>query len=550
MRAQSSASLRPYRCPNVAGIAHLVQQDRGCDERANCHRDADGVQTAQLDEFGRLDAGGRCRRCPQTVKKVVELPPAVTRELAGGASERGRLQERQCCHERGHAQHTQGGADRAILADQRCGRDQQLGDVGGMALPVARRSRVVEADDPGTLPGDQDVGGVEETVRNARAVHAADILPNLAEELVGHLLRGELRESDRTDRSLHEQRRAGTRDARGKHRRHMCTGLARGQHQVGLVLHLLETAEHELRARVAIEEDAPHLGEEPRIGLVASDHLDAQRAVGVVGEHHRRSGALMVREPHLASVDPELRQRGRDLLCRGSTARRPEQQVHGGGHRPPQHDRGEQVVRIRVPEIHRGDGETDHKDAAEDAGRARDIRACRADHRDDHCDAHRRERRRPAKAGRDAHAMTKRLVRDHDLPEGPGRDPGHDSRGQEVASQAPTPPDQRGHRHEPDRPQRAEPIQRGENGEELRWQRVHEIEDRTFACRDITGVIGSDDQDDDPAGESKPVARPALKVSLASPTEQSVAPSCRGDGSDRDRLIRKCHRSHERSLPR
>ena len=146
--------------------------------------------------------------------------------------------------------------------------------------------------------------------------------------------------------------------------------------------------------------------------------------------------------------------------------------------------------------------------------------------------------------------MTERLVRHHELADGPRRDPGDDAREQQVPRQAPAPADKCRDDDQSDRPECADPVERREEGLQLAGERVEEVEDRTFARGHVPRVLRRDHQHDDPDHEPDPVARPALEVLFARPPEESIAPVLPTDPVVGAGLLRAGQRSHRGSMPR
>ena len=307
--------------------------------------------------------------------------------------------------------------------------------------------------------------GVERAVDDPRVVQRGDLLPELVEQRVVDVFAVERGERAPTDRADHEERRSRPRGPGYDHARDAHARVARDQHRVGLVLDLLEAREREPGPRVLVHDEAPELREEARVGLVAADHLHAQRALVVAREHERRAGGLRVGEPHVVHRHPELRERPRHLQGGRAPAGRAEHEVHGRRDGPSEHDAGEQVVRVGRAEVERRDHQPDDEHPSDHAGGPSHIRARRRDHGHGDRGAHGGERRRGApEAGRDAHAAAEALVLDHDFAEQAADRPRQHSREQQVACETAPAPEQRRRNYQAHRPQRAEPVDAAEHG--------------------------------------------------------------------------------------
>ena len=92
--------------------------------------------------------------------------------------------------------------------------------------------------------------------------------------------------------------------------------------------------------------------------------------------------------------------------------------------------------------------------------------------------------------------------RAHDATDRPRQEPGE----QQIAGEAPAPPEQRRAEDEADGPQRAEAVERPGQGEQAVGQGVEEVEDRPFGGGDGPGVAYRDDQEPGGDHESHAVA--------------------------------------------
>ena len=243
----------------------------------------------------------------------------------------------------------------------------------------------------------------------------------------------------------------------------MRTGPLGEQHRVRLVLDVVLAVEVELPAGVLVDDETPELRHHLCVGLVATEDLQAQRALVVGGEHQCRSCGLFGCEVHIASGDAELVERGRDLSGGRAPTRRPEDQMDHRGDAPAEEDRGEEIIRIPRAEVHRGDGDQEHEHLPQPARRSGDIRPCHRDDCDDHREACEREVRAVVAEADDgvealADALVLRDERAHpagDRPCGNARDP-------HVAREPPASGKQRGRYDEPDGPQCADRIEQPE----------------------------------------------------------------------------------------
>ena len=87
------------------------------------------------------------------------------------------------------------------------------------------------------------------------------------------------------------------------------------------MLDLLEAGEKQRRPRVLVGHEAPHLGEQLGVGLVAAHDLHPQRADGVLGQEQGGPLGLTRGQMDLGGRDSELSQRLTDLDRGGTPAR-------------------------------------------------------------------------------------------------------------------------------------------------------------------------------------------------------------------------------------
>ncbi len=302
----------------------------------------------------------------QLVETVVELVPPAER-VVGPAGERGCLQHRERGAERllSHAAHR--GGDRALGADDRRGRGQELGDVaGGLAEACAAR-REVEADDARAGAVDQHVAGVELAVGDTRGVQRAQLAPHGVEQLVGHRVGVEVVELG-ARYLLDDQERERAAGARDHDPRRVDARVARQQRQVRLVLHLGAPGRDQRRWRVAVREVAPGPREQLRVGFVAPEGDDPDAVVGSVGDEHRAPDGLFRGQAHAGGVDPQLCERLLDLADRRATDRGAERALHRVGDPPPEHDGGDQVGGEPARQVQAREREEPDESLAEDGG--------------------------------------------------------------------------------------------------------------------------------------------------------------------------------------
>ena len=263
--------------------------------------------------------------------------------------------------------------------------------------------------------------------------------------------------------SLDEQRGVRPRGARDDDPADAHAGTLGEQQRVRLVLDVLEPGEVHGRARVLVEEAAPDLGDELRVGLVASEDADPERPVCVAGRASSVPsggcvGARSTCEPSMPSSASAA------LTCARGRAPtgRPEHEVHGGADPPTEHHRGEHRVRIPVPRYSDGQREQEDEQLTEPAHRSgrgtgpavtttATMTASRT-------------------TGNDGVASPSRVTMSRlcsrststttSPPSSAAEEPGDDARDGHVAGEPPAARDERGHDDESERPERAEPVQR------------------------------------------------------------------------------------------
>ena len=159
------------------------------------------------------------------------------------------------------------------------------------------------------------------------------------------------------------------------------------------MLDVFEARQVEARPAVLVQEEAPQLRHELRVGLVASEHADVQWPVVVLREHQRRAPGLPERELDTVCGDTEFLERGTDLRARRASTRRAEHEVYRGSDAPAEHHRRERGVGQRETQIERADRHEQDQHTPEPTRRAGEERRCGGDDGDDDRDRCHRERR-------------------------------------------------------------------------------------------------------------------------------------------------------------
>ena len=116
--------------------------------------------------------------------------------------------------------------------------------------------------------------------------------------------------------SIDEERRAGAGGSRDDDVGDAHAAPRREQQRVGLVLDVFESRQVEARPAVLVQEEAPQLRHELRVGFVASEHAHVEWPVVVFCEHQGRAPGLAARELDIVRGDAELLERGTDLRAR------------------------------------------------------------------------------------------------------------------------------------------------------------------------------------------------------------------------------------------
>ena len=148
----------------------------------------------------------------------------------------------------------------------------------------------------------------------------AELAPRVDEDGVGHIVAVRLVERHPDDGPLDENGSlrpglTGDHDVDGLH-----TSVAGQQRDVGLVLDLLQAGQVERGAQVLIGHEAVGLGEELRVGLVASDDPHGERTLVVLTDHERGPLRLFASQTDAVCSDAELGKRGGHLGRGGAPA--------------------------------------------------------------------------------------------------------------------------------------------------------------------------------------------------------------------------------------
>ncbi len=139
-------------------------------------------------------------------------------------------------------------AYRPFLAGE-CGRCcEQLRDICGHPFGFSGRCRGVETDEPWPVGVDDHVISIEISVDNAGTLQRSDVLPDLHEQIVTRFVRTELRKQRAARRPLNEQRGMRTCAPGNDDRWNARARLTRHEHDVRLVLDLLDASQRKRRS--------------------------------------------------------------------------------------------------------------------------------------------------------------------------------------------------------------------------------------------------------------------------------------------------------------
>ena len=234
---------------------------------------------------------------------------------------------------------------------------------------------------------------VERTVGDVRCVQSLCLLPQVVEHCVGKLGRVGVDGACAARVSLDEERRARAGGSRDDDVGDVHAAPGREQQRVRLVLDVFESGQVEPRPTILVDEEAPQLRHELRVGFVASEHAQVEWPVVVLGEHQGRAPGLTARELDVVGRDAELFERGPDLRARGPSTRRAEREVHRGTDAPAEDHRRKRAVGKRDAQVEGADRHQQDEQLPEPARRAGEERRRSRDDRDDDRDRYHRERR-------------------------------------------------------------------------------------------------------------------------------------------------------------
>ncbi len=310
------------RVPELGGITDLAQQREDRDQRADGHEQARGVDARQLLQRRRLDVCRRAHGVADLAEQLLEVGSRVTPARPHVVAQRRRLQER------------------AVLRRPRRCRAPRARPVPlARSRPAARGSRAARRR---RRVGDPEVDAAVASVKSMRTTPSAPSTTccvfsrpcamcaackrctarqrSVSTSSVtrdGSTMASRVPSAGRTTSSAAPGPAVpATIDLRHRH-----VGAVGEEQGVGLVLDVLQPREVQRRPAVLVEEEAPELGQELRVGLVATEHADAEWPVVVLRDHERAAPRLGVGELDVPRVDPELR-RARRRPARASVVHR------------------------------------------------------------------------------------------------------------------------------------------------------------------------------------------------------------------------------------
>ena len=265
-----------------------------------------------------------------------------------------------------------------------------------------------------------------------------------------------------------------------------------------------------------------------RIGLVAAERGDPNRAVVDVGKEQRTPQRLLGNRTHSRRRHPEAFERGLDHRDGRAALRRPERVVHRRCDAPPEDDGTQEVGRVAPAEVHGGQREHDDEAPADPAGGARQVRGGDDDHGDDHRETHQGEARGAAEVEGHLERLPQVGVPHEergDPTEEPGRRAGHE----QIAGKAPPPGEQDRDREQCDRPQRDQVVEQAEERRRAVGQRVEGVDDRLLGLRRMVRVERQRDEqeggDDDPDEVARAPPRLTDRRSTDDPAPEPLEPS-------------------------
>ena len=225
------------------------------------------------------------------------------------------------------------GVSRALGADQDRRRGHRPGYVP-VELLVRRVGRGVAEpghDDGARCPVGQQRVPAERAVRDPRSAQAQQLAVQVIEGGVADVGVGGVGQRGPAGQAAHDQRVLGrSRDLRLDQFGDVDARAARPQHEVSLMLDLLEPGERERRPGIPVEDEAARLGQQLGVGGIAAVDVDAQLTAG----RPIRAGLgrpvlshppdLPGRQSQLAGADAQLPQQQPDLIDRRQAERRAE----------------------------------------------------------------------------------------------------------------------------------------------------------------------------------------------------------------------------------
>ncbi len=352
----------PTRVPQLmAQMLEVEAADRGRErqERENDQRDLE--QRSERDAPHLLQLGCLDARSPRGASvEVVEIEPDPTCLGALSRRQGGRLREWQ----RGGQPIRTECVDREIEGrvgpERERGGDQHLRLVGPHPFRRGTDRGAAKVDQAHYfVVGDDEIAIVERTVREARVVQYPQHVPHALGDGTGPPIGdGHQLPADRTE---HEDDIVVGRGAGGDDPRSQDPGLVREQREQGFVLDLLQPAQGERRAGLAVPNHATQGGDELRVVRIASVDLDHERlAVVVECIHQKEAGGLPVGGADGSRRDSERVERGGDVGQTRSAPARTEGEVDGTGAHDGDEQAGQRSGRSRrIEQDRRNRGDAD-----------------------------------------------------------------------------------------------------------------------------------------------------------------------------------------------
>ncbi len=268
---------------------------------------------------------------------------------------------------------------------------------------------------------------------DARTVQQGHLSPDGGQDGIGHLLRLEIDQEPETRRPpQHQQRGIGSSPAHEHHGRYPDPCRAGQQRHARLVLNLLDPGHLECGDGILVHRETPDLGQQLSVEFVAPDDFHDQRSNAVTTFEDGGFRPLLRRQADGGSGNADIRQDGFELRCRGTAARRPEQQVDQRRHPPAHRQRTQHVNGKGGPDVQGGQEEHRHQHLPATAYRSADVRGRRRHHGYDDGNAHWGEVGRDPQMGQGAQAASETGVADHIGAQDPGDTPRQRSRQRQV----------------------------------------------------------------------------------------------------------------------